>query len=91
MALLQQHQHQHQQPQQQQQQSSNPQQQQQQQQQLQQHVLSNQQSQSSSHNLHPQDKMGGAASVNVDGSMSNSFRGNDQVCPFRLPLIHLYN
>jgi hypothetical protein len=54
-------------------------------------VLSNQQSQSSSHNLHPQDKMGGAASVNVDGSMSNSFRGNDQVCPFRLPLIHLYN
>ncbi|KAJ6862356.1 hypothetical protein NC652_039255 [Populus alba x Populus x berolinensis] len=46
---------------------------------LQQHVLSNQQSQSSSHNVHPQDKMGGAASVNVDGSMSNSFRGNDQV------------
>ncbi|KAG6739332.1 hypothetical protein POTOM_056926 [Populus tomentosa] len=37
------------------------------------------QSQSSSHNVHPQDKMGGAASVNVDGSMSNSFRGNDQV------------
>ncbi|KAB5513956.1 hypothetical protein DKX38_027862 [Salix brachista] len=37
------------------------------------------QSQSSSHSLHPQEKMGGAASVNVDGSMSNSFRGNDQV------------
>ncbi|KAJ6434988.1 hypothetical protein OIU84_000265 [Salix udensis] len=60
---------------QQQQQNSNPQQQQQQQQQ---HVLSNQQSQSSSHSLHPQEKMGGVASVNVDGSMSNSFRGNDQ-------------
>ncbi|CAK7353500.1 unnamed protein product [Dovyalis caffra] len=49
MAQLQQQQ------QQQQQQNSNP---QQQQQQLQQHVLSNQQSQSSNHNLHPQDKMG---------------------------------
>ncbi|KAH8504269.1 hypothetical protein H0E87_011800 [Populus deltoides] len=50
-----------------------------QQQLLQQHVLSNQQSQSSNHNLHPQDKMGDAGSVNVDGSISNSFRGNDQV------------
>lgn len=60
--------------QQQQQQNSNP----QQQQQLQQHALSNQQSQSSNHNLHQQDKMGGAASVTMDGSMSNSFR-NDQV------------
>ncbi|KAJ6382920.1 hypothetical protein OIU77_031362, partial [Salix suchowensis] len=67
---------------QQQQLNSNPQQQQQQQQQqqlLQQHALSNQQSQSSNHNLHPQDKMGDAGSVNVDGSISNSFRGNDQV------------
>ncbi|KAF2304550.1 hypothetical protein GH714_033264 [Hevea brasiliensis] len=45
----------------------------------QQHALSNQQSQSSNHNLHQQDKMGGAGSVTVDGSMSNSFRGNDQV------------
>lgn len=60
--------------QQQQQQNSNP----QQQQQFQQHALSNQQSQSSNHNLHQQDKMGGAASVTMDGSMSNSFR-NDQV------------
>uniref|UniRef100_A0A2C9U9G2 LisH domain-containing protein n=1 Tax=Manihot esculenta TaxID=3983 RepID=A0A2C9U9G2_MANES len=51
--------------QQQQQQNSNPQQQQQQQQQL--------------HNHHQQDKMGGAGSVTVDGSMSSSFRGNDQV------------
>lgn len=58
-----------------QQQNNNP----QQQQQLQQHALSNQQSQSSNHNLHQQDKMGGAGSVTVDGSMSNSFRGNDQV------------
>ncbi|EEF47044.1 WD-repeat protein, putative [Ricinus communis] len=61
--------------QQQQQQNSNP----QQPPQHQQHALSNQQSQSSSHNLHQQDKMGGAGSVTVDGSMSNSFRGNDQV------------
>ncbi|KAG6772752.1 hypothetical protein POTOM_024172 [Populus tomentosa] len=37
------------------------------------------QSQSSNHNLHPQEKMGDAGSVNVDGSISNSFRGNDQV------------
>ncbi|CAJ1972127.1 unnamed protein product, partial [Sphenostylis stenocarpa] len=59
----------------QQQQNANP-----QQQQLQQHTLSNQQSQSSNHNMHQQDKMGGGGgSVNVDGSMSNSFRGNDQV------------
>ncbi|WVY90336.1 hypothetical protein V8G54_035850 [Vigna mungo] len=61
----------------QQQQNANP---QQQQQQLQQHTLSNQQSQSSNHNMHQQDKIGaGGGSVNVDGSMSNSFRGNDQV------------
>jgi hypothetical protein len=56
------------------QQNNNP-----QQQQLQQHALSNQQSQSSNHNVHQQDKMGGAGSATMDGSMSNSFRGNDQV------------
>ncbi|KAK1298168.1 Transcriptional corepressor LEUNIG [Acorus calamus] len=55
----------------QQQQSSSP------QQQLQQHALSSQQSQSSNHHLHQQDKVG-AGSVTVDGSVSNSFRGNDQ-------------
>ncbi|CAI0414875.1 unnamed protein product [Linum tenue] len=55
--------------QQQQQQNSNP----------QQHSLSNQQSQSSNHNLHQQDKMGGGGSVTADGSLSNSFRGNEQV------------
>ncbi|GMQ03276.1 hypothetical protein CsSME_00049147 [Camellia sinensis var. sinensis] len=64
---------QQQQQQQQQQQNSN-----QQQQQLQQHALSGQQSQSSNHNLHQQDKIVGAGSVTADGSMSNSFRGNDQ-------------
>ena len=63
--------------QQQQQQSTNP-----QQQQIQQHALSNQQSQSSNHNMHQQDKVGGGGSVTVDGSMSNSFRGNDQVSHF---------
>ncbi|RYQ94613.1 hypothetical protein Ahy_B08g089550 isoform C [Arachis hypogaea] len=48
-------------------------------QQLQQHALSNQQSQTSSHNMHQQDKVGGGGgSVTADGSMSNSFRGNDQ-------------
>ncbi|XP_058724833.1 transcriptional corepressor LEUNIG-like isoform X2 [Vicia villosa] len=58
----------------QQQQNANP-----QQQQLQQHSLSNQQSQSSNHNMHQQDKVGGGGgSVTGDGSMSNSFRGNDQ-------------
>ncbi|KAK1281917.1 Transcriptional corepressor LEUNIG [Acorus calamus] len=57
--------------QQQQQQSSSP------QQQLQQHALSSQQSQSSNHHLQQQDKMG-PGSVTVDGSVSNSFRGNDQ-------------
>ncbi|KAF8400723.1 hypothetical protein HHK36_014023 [Tetracentron sinense] len=35
-------------------------------------------SQSSNHHLHQQDKMGVVGSVTVDGSMSNSFRGNDQ-------------
>ncbi|CBI20987.3 unnamed protein product, partial [Vitis vinifera] len=68
----------HQQQQQQQQQQNSNQPQQQQQQQLQQHALSSQQSQSSNHNMHQQDKMGGAGSITVDGSMSNSFRGNDQ-------------
>ncbi|XWS27175.1 hypothetical protein CRYUN_Cryun26dG0092500 [Craigia yunnanensis] len=61
----------------QQQQNSNS--QQQQLQQHQQHALSNQQSQSSNPSLHQQDKVGGGGSVTVDGSMSNSFRGNDQV------------
>ncbi|KAK8619965.1 hypothetical protein V6N13_066458 [Hibiscus sabdariffa] len=60
--------------QQQQQQNSNS-----QQQQLQQHALSNQQSQNSNPSLHQQDKVGGGGSVTVDGSMSNSFRGDDQV------------
>ncbi|KAF9613008.1 hypothetical protein IFM89_004862 [Coptis chinensis] len=46
-------------------------------QQLQQHALSSQQSQGSNHNLH-QDKAGGAGSITADGSLSNSFRGNDQ-------------
>ncbi|GMI84236.1 ROTUNDA 2, LEUNIG [Hibiscus trionum] len=50
-----------------------------QQQQLQQHALSNQQSQNSNPSLHHQDKVGGGGSVTVDGSMSNSFRGDDQV------------
>ncbi|GFZ18554.1 transcriptional corepressor LEUNIG [Actinidia rufa] len=49
-----------------------------QQQQLQQHSLSGQQSQSSNHNLHQQDKIVGAGSITADGSMSNSFRGNEQ-------------
>lgn len=71
---------------QQQQQSNNS----QQQQQLQQHALSNQQSQSSNHNLHQQDKMGGTGSVTMDGSMSNSFRGNDQVSPFKVTSGNVY-
>ncbi|MCI42891.1 transcriptional corepressor LEUNIG-like, partial [Trifolium medium] len=54
-----------------------------QQQQLQQHALSNQQSQTSNHSMHQQDKVGGGGgSVTMDGSMSNSYRGNDQVSPF---------
>ncbi|KAF7830242.1 transcriptional corepressor LEUNIG-like isoform X1 [Senna tora] len=36
------------------------------------------QSQTSNHNMHQQDKVGGGGSVTADGSMSNSFRGNDQ-------------
>lgn len=47
------------------------------QQQLQQHSLSGQQIQNAAHNLQ-QDKIAGAGSVTGDGSMSNSFRGNDQ-------------
>ncbi|KAM1731237.1 hypothetical protein ACFX11_017147 [Malus domestica] len=75
----------------QQQQNSNPQQQQQQQQQqLQQHALSNQQSQNSNLNPHQQDKMGGAGSITMDGSMSNSFRGNDPVCPFMVIYYELF-
>ncbi|CAH2077198.1 unnamed protein product [Thlaspi arvense] len=42
-------------------------------------ALSNQQSQSSNHNIHQQDKLGGGGSMTMDGSMSNSFRGNEQV------------
>lgn len=49
------------------------------QQQLQQHSLSGQQLQNAAHNLQ-QDKLVGSGSVTGDGSMSNSFRGNDQVC-----------
>uniref|UniRef100_A0A1D1YNW2 Transcriptional corepressor LEUNIG n=1 Tax=Anthurium amnicola TaxID=1678845 RepID=A0A1D1YNW2_9ARAE len=45
--------------------------------QLQHPAISSQQSQNSNHHLHQQDKMG-TASITVDGSMSNSFRGNDQ-------------
>lgn len=45
-------------------------------QQLQQHALSSQLSQNSNHHLHQQDKAGGG-SVTADGSMSNSFQGND--------------
>ncbi|KAM2544548.1 hypothetical protein TB1_016219 [Malus domestica] len=48
------------------------------QQKLQQHALSNQRSQNSNLNPHQQVKMGGAGSITMDGSMSNSFRGNDQ-------------
>ncbi|XP_047327246.1 ethylene receptor-like [Impatiens glandulifera] len=47
--------------------------------QLQQHALSGpQQSQSSNHSLHPQDKIVGWGSLTAGDSMSNSFRGNDQ-------------
>ncbi|KAM0973715.1 hypothetical protein ACFX2I_016884 [Malus domestica] len=48
-------------------------------QQLQHHAVSNQRSQNSKLNPHQQDKMGGAGSIAMDGSMSNSFRGSDQV------------
>ncbi|PPD86465.1 hypothetical protein GOBAR_DD16596 [Gossypium barbadense] len=43
------------------------------------HALLNQQPQTSNPSLLQQDKVGGGGSVTVDGSMSNSFRGNDQV------------
>lgn len=46
--------------------------------QLQQNGLSGQPSQVSNHNLHQPDKIGGASSITMDGSLSNSFRGNDQ-------------
>ncbi|CAN8229685.1 unnamed protein product [Cochlearia groenlandica] len=69
MALLQQQQHQ-------QQSGGNP----PQTQPLNQLALLNQQSQSSSHNIHQQDKLGSGGSITMDGgSMSNSFRGNEQV------------
>jgi len=64
--------HQHQQ----QQQSSH---QQHQLQQLQQNGLSGLPPQVSNHSLHQPDKIGGASSMTMDGSISNSFRGNDQV------------
>lgn len=47
-------------------------------QQLQQHALSGQQTQSATHSLQ-QDKLVGPGSITGDGSLSNSFRGNDQV------------
>lgn len=47
-------------------------------QQLQQNALSGQLPQLSNHNLHQPDKIAGASSLTMDGSMSNSFRGNDQ-------------
>ncbi|KAF3531764.1 hypothetical protein DY000_02036789 [Brassica cretica] len=46
---------------------------------LNQHALSNQQTQSSNHNIQQQDKLGGGGSITMDGGMSNSFRGNEQV------------
>ncbi|GMH10824.1 hypothetical protein Nepgr_012665 [Nepenthes gracilis] len=48
------------------------------QQQLQQNALAGQHSQVPNHNVHQPDKMGGANSMTLDGSMSNSFRGTDQ-------------
>ncbi|GLU09803.1 hypothetical protein SLE2022_266430 [Rubroshorea leprosula] len=48
------------------------------QQQFVQHPLSSQQSQNSSQHLQQQDKMIGACSMTMDGSMSNVFHGNDQ-------------
>ncbi|KAH7572338.1 hypothetical protein JRO89_XS04G0240000 [Xanthoceras sorbifolium] len=43
-----------------------------------QHPLSSQQSQNSNHQLRQQDKMIGAGSMTMDGSMTNTFQGNDQ-------------
>jgi len=64
----------------QQQQQQQQQQQNNQQQQLQQQALSNQQSQVTSHQQQQQQQQEklGVAGVSVEGSMSNSFRGNDQ-------------
>lgn len=70
MALLQQHQ---------QQSGGNPPPPQPQPQPLNQLALSNPQPQSSNHNIHQQDKLGGGGSITMDGSMSNSFRGSEQV------------
>ncbi|KAI4379764.1 hypothetical protein MLD38_006018 [Melastoma candidum] len=47
--------------------------------QSQQHPLANLQSQNSSHILHQQDRLAVSSSIAADGSLSNSFRGNDQV------------
>ncbi|XP_044472129.1 transcriptional corepressor LEUNIG-like [Mangifera indica] len=43
-----------------------------------QHPLSSQQSQNTNSSLPQQDKMMGAGSMTMDGSMSNTFQGNDQ-------------
>ncbi|KDP32334.1 hypothetical protein JCGZ_13259 [Jatropha curcas] len=48
------------------------------QQQYPQHPLVSQQSQNSSHHLQQQDKIIGSSSITGDGSMSNTFQGNDQ-------------
>ncbi|EEF48322.1 WD-repeat protein, putative [Ricinus communis] len=50
----------------------------QQQQQYAQHPLVSQQSQNSNQHLQPQDKIVGSSSMTGDGSMSNTFQGNDQ-------------
>lgn len=47
--------------------------------QIQQNGLSGQPSQLSNQILHQPDKIGGASSITMDGSLSNSFRGNEQV------------
>jgi len=74
MALLQQQQ------QNQQQGGGNPPQPQPQPQPLNQLALTNPQPQSSNHSIHQQEKLGGGGSITMDGSISNSFRGNEQVC-----------
>jgi WD40 repeat protein len=73
MALLQQQQ------QNQQQGGGNPPQPQPQPQPLNQLALTNPQPQSSNHSIHQQEKLGGGGSITMDGSISNSFRGNEQV------------
>lgn len=60
------------------------------QQHLQQHALSGQSLNNSAHNLQ-QDKMLGAGGLAGDGSMSHSFRGNDQVRFILLVLIKFYS